>query len=81
EQFALYPWNEGRRHSRLALARPRAAGMSAVLLQNNPSIVFSAYTYDQLGAEDFTMELGKARPFGQNLQVTLAPLRLRLDQI
>lgn len=48
------------------LARLQAAGMTAVLLQNKPSIVFSAYTYDKLGAEAFTLELGKARPFGQN---------------
>jgi succinylglutamate desuccinylase len=45
EQFALYPWKEGRQHSRRELARLRAAGMEAVLLQNKPSIVFSAYTY------------------------------------
>ncbi len=81
EQFALYPWKEGRQHSRLELARLRAAGMRAVLLQNKPSIVFSAYTYDQLGAEAFTLELGKARPFGQNQQVNLGPLRLCLEQL
>ncbi|MDF2644092.1 MAG: succinylglutamate desuccinylase [Pseudomonas sp.] len=81
EQFALYPYKEGRVHSRRELARLRAAGMSAVLLQNKPSIVFSAYTYDQLGAEAFTLELGKARPFGQNQQVNLAPLRSRLEQL
>jgi succinylglutamate desuccinylase len=81
EQFALYPWKEGRQHSRRELARLRAAGMRAVLLQNKPSIVFSAYTYEQLGAEAFTLELGKARPFGQNQQVDLAPLRLRLGQM
>ncbi|KEZ70919.1 succinylglutamate desuccinylase, partial [Pseudomonas syringae pv. syringae FF5] len=81
EQFALYPWKEGRQHSRLELARLRAAGMSAVLLQNKPSIVFSAYTYDQLGAEAFTLELGKARPFGQNQQVNLGPLRVCIEQL
>ena len=81
EQFALYPWKQGRQHSRRELARLRAAGMSAVLLQNKPSIVFSAYTYEQLGAEAFTLELGKAKPFGHNQQVNLAPLRLRLEQI
>lgn len=81
EQFALYPWKEGRVHSRRELARLRAAGMSAVLLQNKPSIVFSAFTYDQLGAEAFTLELGKARPFGQNQQVNLSPLRSRLEQM
>ncbi|AHL35524.1 succinylglutamate desuccinylase [Pseudomonas brassicacearum] len=81
EQFALYPWKEGRQHSRRELARLRAAGMEAVLLQNKPSIVFSAYTYDQLGAESFTLELGKARPFGENDGVNVGPLETRLHQI
>jgi succinylglutamate desuccinylase len=81
EQFALYPWKEGRQHSRRELARLKAAGMTAVLLQNKPSIVFSAYTYDKLGAEAFTLELGKARPFGQNQEVDLTRLRLRLEQM
>ncbi len=64
EQFALYPWKDGRQHSRRELQRLRAAGMEAVLLQNKTSITFSAFTYEQLGAEAFTLELGKARPFG-----------------
>ena len=81
EQFALYPWKEGRQHSRAELARLRAAGMEAVLLQNKPSIVFSAYTYDKLGAEAFTLELGKARPFGQNQGVNVERLETRLKQI
>jgi succinylglutamate desuccinylase len=81
EQFALYPWKEGRRHSRRELVRLHGAGMEAVLLQNKPSIVFSAYTYDQLGAESFTLELGKARPFGQNQSVNLAPLRTLLSNL
>jgi succinylglutamate desuccinylase len=81
EQFALYPWKEGRQRSRFELARLQAAGMEAVLLQNKASIVFSAYTYDKLGAESFTLELGKARPFGQNQQVNLQLLEKRLKQI
>jgi succinylglutamate desuccinylase len=81
EQFALYPWKEGRQHSRRELARLRAAGMQAVLLQNKSSIVFSSYTYDKLGAESFTLELGKARPFGQNQQVNLTLLEQRLTQM
>lgn len=81
EQFALYPWKEGRQHSRRELARLRAAGMEAVLLQNKPSIVFSSYTYDKLDAEAFTLELGKARPFGQNDGVNVSLLETRLKQI
>ncbi|MBA1200766.1 succinylglutamate desuccinylase [Pseudomonas capeferrum] len=81
EQFALYPYKEGRQHSRRELARLRAAGMEAVLLQSKSSITFSAFTYEQLEAEAFTLELGKARPFGQNEQVSLDRLQTRLRQI
>lgn len=38
EQFALYPYKEGRKHSRRELARLAAAGMEAVLLQSKSSI-------------------------------------------
>ncbi|MBF8730693.1 MULTISPECIES: succinylglutamate desuccinylase [Pseudomonas] len=81
EQFALYPYKEGRRHSRRELARLNAAGMEAVLLQNKSSITFSAFTYEQLEAEAFTLELGKARPFGHNQQVNLDRLQARLLQV
>ena len=81
EQFALYPWKEGRQHSRRELVRLHRAGMEAVLLQNKPSVVFSAYTYDKLGAESFTLELGKARPFGQNAAINLAPLKTLLTNL
>lgn len=79
EQFALYPWSEGRQHSRDELARLRSAGIDAVLLQNKPGITFSAYTYSRLCAEAFTLELGKARPFGQNQVVNLDRLEAMLQ--
>ncbi|MDY0833318.1 succinylglutamate desuccinylase [Pseudomonas sp. SED1] len=81
EQFALYPWKDGRQHSRAELARLRAAGMEAVLLQNKTSITFTAFTYEQLEAESFTLELGKARPFGHNQGVDVSRLETRLKQI
>ncbi|MGY2292107.1 succinylglutamate desuccinylase [Pseudomonas sp. SDO528_S397] len=81
EQFALYPWKDGRQHSRHELARLRAAGMEAVLLQNKGSITYSSFTYEQLGAEAFTLELGKARPFGQNQGVDVSRLEARLVHI
>ncbi|MHC2145091.1 succinylglutamate desuccinylase [Pseudomonas sp. 210_17 TE3656] len=81
EQFALYPFKEGRQHSRRELARLRAAGMEAVLLQSKTSVTFTAYTYETLDAEAFTLELGKARPFGENAQVNLERLDTRLKQI
>lgn len=81
EQFALYPYVEGREHSRGELARLRAAGIDAVLLQRKTGITFSSYTYARLGAEAFTLELGKARPFGQNDSVNLDLLEKRLREL
>jgi len=52
-----------------------------VLLQNKASITFSAYTYAQLGAEAFTLELGKARAFGQNELVNLDLLESALHAL
>ena len=59
ERFAVYPYQAGRAHSRRELARLAAAGVQAVLLQDKPSATFSAFTYEQLGAEAFTLELGQ----------------------
>lgn len=81
EQFAMYPWIEGRRHSRRQLERLNAGGIDAVLLQCKRSITFSAYTYETLNAEAFTLELGKARAFGDNQLVNLDLLETRLVQI
>ncbi|WP_439859111.1 succinylglutamate desuccinylase [Pseudomonas sp. MBLB4136] len=81
EQFALYPFQEGRARSKRELARLNAAGVEAVLLHNKSSITFSAYTYSQLGAEAFTLELGKARAFGQNQEVNLDRLEAHLHRI
>lgn len=81
EQFALYPYAEGRKHSARELARLRAAGIDAVLLQKKFGITFSSYTYAHLDAEAFTLELGKARPFGQNQEINLDLLEKRLQQM
>lgn len=82
EQFALYPWCAGRHHSRVQLARLHAAGIEAVLLQNQAASTFSAFTYSQLEAEAFTLELGAARVLGDNQKLDLSRLeRLLLGLI
>ncbi|WXL24689.1 succinylglutamate desuccinylase [Ectopseudomonas mendocina] len=81
EQFALYPYQPDRPRSHVELERLRAAGIDAVLLYNKGSVTFSAYTYAKLGAESFTLELGKARPFGQNQQVNLDLLEQQLQAL
>ncbi len=79
EQFALYPYSPERTHSTHELARLQNAGITAVLLQNKVGITFSSYTYACLGVEAFTLELGKAQPFGQNQDVDLQRLHDHLQ--
>lgn len=81
EQFALYPYRDGCRHSARQLARLRDAGIGAVLLQNKTGITFSSHTYAHLQAEAFTLELGKARPFGENQGVNLSRLEAVLRDL
>jgi succinylglutamate desuccinylase len=81
EQFALYPYSPERVHSRFELARLQAAGITAVLLQNKVGITFSSYTYACLQAEAFTLELGKAQPFGKNQAVDLQCLEKLLQDL
>jgi succinylglutamate desuccinylase len=65
----------------MELARLHSAGIEAVLLQRKMGITFSSYTYSQLGAEAFTLELGKARPFGQNQAINLCPMQKLLESL
>jgi succinylglutamate desuccinylase len=81
EQFALYPYSPEREHSLLQLARLQTAGITAVLLQGKLGITFSSYTYACLDAEAFTLELGKAQPFGQNQEVDLRQLEELLQRL
>ncbi|HDS1693561.1 succinylglutamate desuccinylase [Pseudomonas asiatica] len=74
EQFALYPWSRGRTPSTLELRRLSRCGIEAVLLQRKVGVTFSSYTYNSLGAESLTIELGKARPFGQNQSLDLSTI-------
>ncbi|QBM19210.1 succinylglutamate desuccinylase [Marinobacter sp. JH2] len=66
ERFALYPFVPGRLVPREQCAFLLEAEVGALLLQHKESTVFSSFTASQLGAESFTVELGKVRPFGQN---------------
>jgi len=66
EKFAIYPFLHQRQHNRQQLGWLRHCGIEAVLLHSKPAHTFSYYTSQQLQADAFTLELGKARPFGHN---------------
>ncbi|MBW0147440.1 succinylglutamate desuccinylase [Marinobacter arenosus] len=66
EKFALYPFVEGRRVPSDQCDFLLEAEVETLLLQHKSGTTFSSFSSSQLGAESFTVELGKVRPFGQN---------------
>ena len=66
EKFALYPFVEGRQVPASQCAFLLEADVETLLLQHKAGTTFSSFSSSQLGAESFTVELGKVRPFGQN---------------
>lgn len=78
EKFALCPWKSGRQSARAishqAFRWLAATGMQALVMHDRPGHTFSAFTFETLGIESFTLELGKARPFGNNAAINLDAL-------
>ncbi|MEO9382768.1 succinylglutamate desuccinylase [Chromobacterium phragmitis] len=66
EKFAISPFLHQRPHNREQLAWLSRCGIEAVLLHSAPANTFSYHTSRCCRADAFTLELGKARPFGQN---------------
>lgn len=66
EKFALYPFVEGREVPPAQCDFLLEAGVATLLLQHRAGTTFSSFSSSVLGAESFTVELGKVRPFGKN---------------
>jgi succinylglutamate desuccinylase len=81
EKFAIYPFPHEAGFDRAEIGRLVACGIRAVLLQARPSPTFSYFTRRFCGAQGFTLELGRARPFGQNQVVNLDDLSAELTRL
>ncbi|MDF0749594.1 succinylglutamate desuccinylase [Marinobacter sp. 71-i] len=66
EKFALYPFVEGRDIPDEQVDFLLEADVETLLLQHREGTTFASFSSSELGAESFTVELGKVRPFGQN---------------
>lgn len=66
EKFALYPFVAGRDVPGRQVDFLLEAGVDTLLLQHREGTTFASFSSCMLGAESFTVELGKVRPFGQN---------------
>jgi len=74
EKFAVYPFLHSRDWSRPQLGFLEQCGVQAVLFSNQPSGTFSYFSSHELGADAFTIELGKVRKFGNNDMASFAQI-------
>jgi len=66
DKFAVYPFLHGKPRKKEQLQFMLACGVNTILLSNAPTTTFSYFSSNEFGADAFTVELGKVRPFGEN---------------
>ncbi|KKO46598.1 succinylglutamate desuccinylase [Arsukibacterium ikkense] len=66
EKFAVYPYLHGKPWQQAEFVFLAACDVNTVLLMQTPATTFSYYASHSHGANSFTIELGKVKPFGQN---------------
>jgi succinylglutamate desuccinylase len=81
EKFAVYPYTNGAPYKKRQLQLLAAMDVNTVLLHEGPTTTFSYFSVHKFGADAFTVELGKVRPFGQNPQKNFAPVRTTLRKL
>ncbi|RLV61130.1 succinylglutamate desuccinylase [Parashewanella curva] len=66
EKFAIYPFRHGKPHKAEQIMFLEACGVDTILFHHEPTTTFSYFSSNGYGADAFTVELGKVRPFGEN---------------
>ncbi|WP_213994913.1 succinylglutamate desuccinylase [Arsukibacterium sp.] len=66
EKFAVCPFLHDKPWQKTEFAFLAACDVHTVLLMQTPATTFSYYASNEHGANSFTIELGKVKPFGQN---------------
>lgn len=66
EKFAIYPYLHGRKYQKSQFELLHACGVETFLLMAKEANTFSYHSSANYGADAFTIELGKVRPFGEN---------------
>ncbi|UZE97015.1 succinylglutamate desuccinylase [Alkalimarinus alittae] len=83
EKFAISPYIAGRSTNPSQLQFLAFSDIEAFIFQTTPGNTFSSHTAEKYNAESFTVELGKVRAFGNNLDfkyhAITENLRLRLQ--
>jgi len=78
EKFAVYPFRHGQPWKKEQLSFLLACGVDTILLSGSPTTTFSYYSSNEFGADAFTVELGKVRPFGENDMASFSQVKQTL---
>jgi succinylglutamate desuccinylase len=81
EKFAVYPYLHGKPWQQAQFEFLQACDVTTVLLMQTPASTFSYYASNSHGADAFTIELGKVKPFGQNDMSRFVKVRQALRQL
>jgi succinylglutamate desuccinylase len=66
DKFAVYPFRQGKAWKKEQLQFLYSCGINTILLSHSPTTTFSYFSSNEFGADAFTVELGKVKPFGEN---------------
>lgn len=66
DKFTIYPYRHNLPWVKEQLQFMLACGINTILFFNTPTTSFSYFSSNEFGADAFTVELGKVRPFGEN---------------
>ncbi len=80
DKFAVYPFRHGQPWKKSQLAFLAACDVNTILLSHSPTTTFSYFSSNEFGADAFTVELGKVKPFGENDMSSFAGVKNTLTQ-
>ncbi|WP_018693296.1 succinylglutamate desuccinylase [Algicola sagamiensis] len=81
EKFAVYPFLHGKPWKKSQFEFMGACGVNTILLMKAPATTFSYFSSNSFGADSFTVELGKVRPFGENDMSRFVQVKQTLTQL
>ncbi len=80
DKFAVYPFRHEQPWKKQQLQFLKACGITTILLSHSPTTTFSYFSSNEFGADAFTVELGKVKPFGENNMENFAAVKQTLQQ-
>jgi succinylglutamate desuccinylase len=81
EKFAIAPYLHGKPQSTSQLEFLNACDVNTVVFSKSATSTFSYYTANAFSAHAYTIELGKAKPFGENTPESFKAIKRNLEYL